>query len=208
MKKLLSGLLLVACGISLIYYIQFTNKLHIERIVLRGESNFKITDETFEFRLCKLREKNYAIVLKFVTINESDANCLKKLMYTAGTYNVLTRIVDEKGHLIQSETIDDGSRMSGGWSQECVEWVLIRFLGDNGQNYKVQISFQGNDDIFDKLPKEIYMTEQYDPASVPWLYLLQRVFLITFVVLLAGLIIMIFLWRKNWGWPLRGGRRS
>ena len=188
-------MLLVVCGISLVCYVQFTSKLNIKRFVLKEQSSFKITNEAFEFRLNKLREKNYVVVLKFVTVNESDVNTLKKLMYTTGKYNVTSQIIDEQGHIVKSETINDGGKMSGGWSQEYVEWFLIRFPSDEKQNYKVQISFQGNDNIFDKLPKEIYLTQQYDSASLPWWHLLQRVFLIIFVISLAGVITMILLWR-------------
>jgi hypothetical protein len=135
-------------GISLVCYLQFTNKLSIEKTILKEQNSFKITDHTFELRLNTLQDKNYVIVLKYVITNVSDADYLKKLMYTPGKFNVLTQVTDKFGKVIESNTINDGGKLSGGWSREYVEWNLIKFSADHMHAGKIRINFQGNDDLF------------------------------------------------------------
>lgn len=200
MKKLLSvGLLiilLIICSISLICYLHFTNKLDIDKIVLKKQDSFKISNVTYEFNLDQLRNKAYNVVLKYLTNNETDAIALRERRDTPGKYNIVVHIRDKKGNIIQGATISGGSKFHSGWSQDYEEWFLITFLAKASHSYKLQITFWSDDDFFDKLTKEIYVEQDYDPAALPWWDLFRTASLVIFVVTLAGVAVNLFIMKR------------
>lgn len=188
MKKIIYILLILLCIISLINYFYFANKANVEKVILKKQGIFNISNETFEFKLNQLKNKNYNVVLKYLIDNESDMTSLTKRTYLRDEYNIIAQISDDKEKMIKLSTINDGSKMTGMRSQEDVEWFLINFRAENTYNYKLRIAFQSKDKFFDKLRKEIYLIQDYDPASLPWWYLLQRISLIMIIISFAGLI--------------------
>lgn len=188
MKKLLYILLILLGVISLVSYVYFENKLNIEKIDLKDKSNFKITNETFEFKLDNLNNKHYKIAINYLSSNESDIVALKKRMFMPDEYNIISQVWNEKGDLVKSFSINDGSKMSGGWSNEDVEWIILDFVAHAGNSYKLRINFQSKDDFFNKINKEIYLIEDYDSASAPWWYFFQQISLIVFILSFVGLI--------------------
>jgi hypothetical protein len=188
MKKLIYIFLILLSIISLINYFYFTNKLDIEKVILKQQSIFKITNETFEFKLNNLNNKRYKIAINYIGSNESDVVALKKRMFMPDEYNIISQVWDEKGDVVKSFSINDGSKMSGGWSNEDVEWIILDFVAYAGNSYKLRITFQSKDDFFNKLNKEIYLIEDYDSASSPWWYLFQRISLIFIILSFVGLV--------------------
>jgi hypothetical protein len=192
MKKLIYIILILLSIISLVNYFYFTSKLNIEKVVLKQQSVFKITNETLEFKLNNLNNKHYKIAINYLSSNDSDIVTLKKRMFMPDEYNIISQVWNERGNLVKSFSIDDGSKMHGGWSNEDVEWVILDFVAHSGNSYKFRITFQSKDDFFNKLNKEIYLIEDYDSASAPWWYLFQRISLIMIILSFAGLIATYF----------------
>jgi hypothetical protein len=188
MKKILYLLLILLGVISLASYFHFAGKLNIEKIVLKQQSVFNITNETFEFKLNNLNNKHYKIVINYLSSNESDIVALKKRMFMSDEYNIISQVLDEKGALVKSFLINDGSKMSGGWSNENVEWIIFDFVAHAGNSYKFKTTFQSKDDFFNKINKEIYLIEDYDSASAPWWHLFQQISLIVCILSFVGLI--------------------
>ena len=189
MKKMIYILLILLGIISSANFFYFTNKLKIEKVILKQQSVFKITNETFEFKLNNLNNKRYKIAINYISSNESDIVALKKRMFMPNEYKIVSQLWNEKGDLVKSFSINDGSKMSGGWSNEDVEWVILDFVAYVGNNYKFRITFQSKDDFFNKLNKEIYLIEDYDYASLSWWYLFQRISLIFIVLSFVGLVV-------------------
>ena len=195
-KMTLFSLLIIGCIFSLISYMYFTDALDIERVMLKRDI-LKIVRETYDFNVNKLNNKTYNVVLKFLVRNELESSALRKKMFMVGEYNVNVQLMDGKGDIIKSENLSDGSKMAGGWSQRCVEWILLRFEAKKRQNYMLKITFQSNDNFFDGPIKEIYLEEDYDYAALPWWRLFQYASLIIFVITLVPILIIWFLWLRN-----------
>ena len=199
MKKILLVILLVISGISAVSYRYFSEKLNVDMILLRKQDTFKIANQSLEFKLNRLRNVNYNLVLKYVTINESDVVAMNKAMYSSGNYNVVVQLLDARKYVDTIGTINDGSKLSSGSSPGYVEWYLAKFAGADVQDKTVKINFQTNDSLFDRLPKEINLVQDYDYASLPWWQLLQRVSLISlgFSVIIAAIIGFLILKRPR-----------
>ncbi len=116
---------------------------------------------------------------------------LKKRAYTNDEFSIISQVSDDKGKTIKLSTIKDGSKMSCLWSPKEARWFILKFHAEETRNYKLKITFQSRDTFFDKFEKEIYLIQDYDPASLPWLYLLQRVSLIAIMLSFVGLIFLI-----------------
>lgn len=173
--------------ISLVNYFYFTNKLNIQKVILKQQSIFKITNETFEFKLNNLNSKRYKTVINFLSSNKSDIVALKKRIFMSDEYNIITQVWNGKGDLVKSFSINDGSKMSGGWSNKNIELVILNFEAYVGNSYKLRITFQSKDDFFNKLNKEIFLVEDYDSASYPWWHLFQQISLIMIILSFFGL---------------------
>jgi hypothetical protein len=118
---------------------------------------------------------------------------LRQRRYTHGKYNVVAHIIDKEESIVESATINDGSKLPGGWSQGYEEWFLITFLAKVSHSYKLRITFWTDDDFFDKLTKEIYLEQSYDYAALPWWHLFQTTSLVIFVVTLPGIAVTVFM---------------
>lgn len=188
MKKILYVVFTILCIITLAVYFHFASKLNIDKIDLKNKSIFKITNEYYEFKLSKLRNKSYNVVLNFSSSNASDLITLRKIMFIPGEFNIMSQILDEKGNIIKSSLISGGRNLSGGWSKQEVQWDILNFVANAEGSYKLRINFKSKVAFFDKLNKEIYLIQDYDNASMPWWYLFKWFALIVFVLSFIGLI--------------------
>jgi len=89
--------------------------------------------------------------------------------------------------------------LEGVRSQEYNEWHLANFIGADARDKIVKINFQSDDSLFDRLPKEIYLVQVHDYASLPWLALFQRISLISLCtsLVLSAIVSLILLKRKD-----------
>jgi hypothetical protein len=199
MMKILLIALFIISGISVINYYHFSSKLNIDEISLKEKDNFKITNQDLEFKLNRLKNVNYNVVLKFMTNNNADAVALNKITYSIGKFNVVVQLIDGRGNILKLVVINDGSKLSSGRSKEYVEWYLANFSGADARDKTLKISFQSDESLFDRLDKKISLVQVYDYASFPWWVLFQRVSLITLSISLAlsAVISVILLKRKH-----------
>lgn len=193
MKTLSICIITAVFAFSIVCYMHYSSKLNIKRVVLKGKGNYKIINETNDIRIGKLNNSAYNVVLKFLIKNKAEAASLNDVMYAIGKYRVTSTIKDKNGTILESTTIDNGSNMQSGRTNDCIEWYLIKFNADEKHDYNLNIHFESNENLFDSLPKELYVIEDYDYASLPWWHLLQRVSLVISISLFVLLITLIVL---------------
>jgi len=197
--KILLIVLLIISGLSAISYYHFWSMSNIDEISLKKKGNFKITNQTLEFKLNQLKNVNYYLAIKFMSDNYADIVALTNARYTAGQFNVTVQLIDDKGDVVKMVAINAGSTMPGGWSNESVEWYLANFIGADARDKIVKINFQSDDSLFDRLPKEIYLVQVFDYESLAWWGLFERISVIALCIslVLSGIVSLILLKRKD-----------
>ncbi|HWR58348.1 MAG TPA: hypothetical protein VN328_05620 [Thermodesulfovibrionales bacterium] len=182
----------IICGFSLIMYMNFSRLLDIPKQVLKS-GTFDLSDKAYEFTFSVPKEARYNIVLKFFLERQNDPIT----EYRSG-YTVDTEIRDKNDKFLTHKVVDQNSRIHESWSNEEYRRDVLSFNAEKKQIFKLIIAFQNENDLLNRLNKEIYIEKDYDPASKPWWMLFQRGFLIIFVItLISVLIIGVILWKRK-----------
>ncbi|MBI5101957.1 MAG: hypothetical protein HZB33_09020 [Nitrospirae bacterium] len=176
---------------SLMMYINFSRLLDIPKEILQSGS-FELSDKTYEFIFTTPEEARYSIVLNFIKEREKDPTT--KYM---GAHTIISELRDMDNNLLMSNSVDQNSRIHRRLSNTEFKQCFLSFNAKKKQTFKLKITFHSNDELLNKISKEIYVEKDYDPASKPWWNLFQTASLLVFglTVLLIGIII--YLMRKK-----------
>lgn len=192
--KIVFGLLLIVCLLSLVYFLWFTNLLDIQKVSLK-EGRFDMINKENEFEFGNLRNKLFNIVLRFYKEEGTDYSGL----YSGEVpYAIDIELRDEGNKSIRKEVKKSSFMPAGSYGDKYFQWTLVQFDAEKGKKYKVKIVFSSDNKNYDAMKKEIFVQQDYDYASMPYWYLFQRVFLVVFIATLVPVLITGFImWRKK-----------
>lgn len=183
-------ILMVVCLFSTLMYVNFSRLLDIPRVTLMS-GTFDLSNKIYEFTFDPPRDARYNIVLKFAREPENDS--VDK--YRRG-YIVNTELRDIEKNLIDRMHIDQDSRIPESWSYREISRDLLSFNAKKNEKFRIIVTFQGGNDLLNKLDKEIYVEKDYDPASFPFWGLFRLVSIGLFLIaFLSFLIVGMFFWQ-------------
>lgn len=198
--KIIFGLLVTVCIFSFAKFLYLTELLDIQKIVLR-EGTFEVIDVDNEFEFGKLKNKPFNIVVRFYKnggINYSSLFSASGLVSGKVPYAISIDLRDHNNDVLKKEIKQNSFMPAGGYTNEYFDWKLLQFDAKRGEKYKVNIIFRSDFKDFDKMRKELYVEQDYDSPSAVWWLVLQRVYLIVFIVtFVSSLIISLLFWRQN-----------
>lgn len=152
MKRCL-GPLIILCIVFLIPVLHFNNLLAIHKVVVH-EGIFNITKNANDYVFDNLRSYTYNIFLRFY--KDKDVN-YSNLFMEKVPYIVEIELIDSKNNVIKKETINQNSRIQGGFANDYFEWRLMFFLAKRGERYRLRIICNSDFEPFDTMKKTIYV---------------------------------------------------
>ena len=153
---------------------------------------FELSDKTYEFTFTSPKETRYNVVLRFILEKEKDPITKYKVANT-----IVVELRDRDNNLLMSNYVDQNSRIHEGWSNKQFERYILSFNAKKKQTFKLKIYFHSNDELLNKISKEIYVEKDYDSASYPWWGLFQRVSLFIFTLTFLLMVVIIYLSKTN-----------
>ena len=184
--------LAIVCAFSFTMYINFSRLLDIPRETLKSGA-FDLSHKTYQFTFTTPKEARYNVIIRFVLENEGDPIGKYKVPHT-----IIAELRDNDYNLLRTTFVDQNSRIPQSWSNKEFERYFLSFNAKKKQTFKLKMTFHSNNELLNKIRKEIYIEKDYDYAAKPWWKVFQIVFLIVFATTLLAILIIGLILRQSW----------
>ncbi len=204
MTKQTSGLILIIsciiCILSLYAFFLSSSGLSIHQVTIK-EDLFDGSRQVYEFPVANLWNKKYNVELRLhkrdgdFVFGVVDGEIKSKLRY-----EITAELKDSQNTVVARKEINRDSRIPIGFSKDKIDMTLLSFNAMRDASYHLTTSFRSSDGYFTTFQdrvNELVVVEDYDPAAMPFIGLLN---LLSKAGILVGLIVsgwMIYLIAKK-----------
>ncbi len=177
---------------SLILFIVYTDALYLNEVKLK-EGVFDISGKLFEFNMKNMGNGNYDLQMACYHPKLSPpgyASFQHRILWENTYLSANIELMDSVGTILKKVTLapDRETKIrASGFYREGFDFQLFNFDTRRGEKYKLRIVFNDQEQILDKISKDIFVVTHHDPASMPWIAVFQVGFLVVFILSTAVL---------------------